>query len=59
LYIVVGHPGYYYCDGYFYCLRGTVWHVSQNPNRGWERASDMSVPRGLRVKGRGKHKKAF
>lgn len=59
LYVVVGNPDLYYCDGYFYRLRGTVWEISQHPDNGWNHISGKSIPRGLQAKNRGKHNKAF
>jgi len=57
LYVVVGHPDHYYYDGYFYRLRGSVWEISQHPDKGWNFVSEHSIPIGLKAKNKVKHKK--
>ena len=59
LYVVVGNPDLYYCDGYFYRLRGTIWEISLYPDRGWQGAHGKPIPKGLQNKGnkgKAKHK---
>ena len=57
LFVVVGHPDHYYCDGYFYRLSDSMWERSQQPDRGWTCVSDNSIPMGLKAKG--KNKRAY
>jgi hypothetical protein len=55
VYVVVGFPDHYYCDGYFYRFSGTLWELSLKPNGGWASVSEHSLPPGLRAKGKNKH----
>ncbi|MHC4166558.1 MAG: hypothetical protein ACYSWQ_06355 [Planctomycetota bacterium] len=50
LYVVVGHPDHYYCDGHFYRLAGGVWQMSLRFDRGWAHTSGKPLPSGLRAK---------
>ena len=57
LYIVVGRPSHYYCDGYFYRYHGSVWQISSEPDNGWKSVSDNSLPPGLQNKNKMKNNK--
>jgi hypothetical protein len=54
LYVVVGRPDYYYCDGTFYRLQAGLWEVSPSLDRGWGPLGQKILPPGLR--GKGNHK---
>ena len=56
VYVVVGLPDHYYCDGHFFRIRGGQWEVSLNTNHGWRPAYGDSIPHGLRSKGKSKGK---
>jgi len=56
LYVVVGYPDCYYCDGYFYRLNDAVWEMSLQPDHGWTYISVRSLPRGLQAKSNGRYK---
>ena len=60
VYVVVGLPDHYYCDGYFFRIRDAQWEVSLNTTHGWELVCEDSVPPGLQTKSKskGKWKKA-
>ena len=53
LYVVVGHPNHYYCDGYFYRLTGSVWEMSLRFDGGWAVRAGKPLPPGLRAKSNG------
>lgn len=53
LYVVVGHPEHYYCDGHFYRLTGGVWEMSLRFDGGWAHTSGKPLPPGLRAKAKG------
>jgi hypothetical protein len=72
LYVVVGFPNYYYCDGWFYRLSGTQWEISLSATGGWRPAGSHPLPPGLQKKvvakakpknapghGLGKHKRKY
>jgi hypothetical protein len=50
VYVVIGHPGHYYYDGYFYRLKGGVWEMSLKIEGGWGPKSAKPLPPGLRNK---------
>ncbi len=54
VYVVVGHPDYYYYDGYFYRLTDGVWQVSLKIDGGWGPKSSKPLPPGLRNRAKGK-----
>lgn len=56
VYIVDGHPDYYYHEGYFYRVRGSAWEMSLQLNTGWSCVSISSLPPGLQAKSNGKVK---
>ena len=60
VYVVVGLPDHYYCDGHFFRIKGAHWEMSLSTRYGWEPAYEDSIPPGLRNKGKskGKWKKA-
>jgi hypothetical protein len=45
LYTVVGHPDYYWNDGYFYRWSSGYWARSRNWDRGWARCQPRYLPR--------------
>ena len=53
VYVVVGHPDHYYCDGYFYRLTGGVWEMSLRFDGCWAVRAGKPLPLGLRAKGKG------
>ena len=56
VYVVVGLPGHYYCDGHYFRISGNQWEMSLNTHYGWKPVYEDSIPRGLRVKGKNKGK---
>ena len=48
LYVVVGHPDHYYCDGHFYRFVGGVWQTSVEFHSGWIVTTGKPLPSGLR-----------
>jgi hypothetical protein len=56
-YVVVGHPGYFYSDGFFLRLDGGLWQASVALKGPWRVRSLKSVPPGLRAKGHTKRHK--
>ncbi|MGD8499580.1 MAG: hypothetical protein PVJ86_02980 [Phycisphaerales bacterium] len=50
LYVVVGHPNHYYCDGHFYRLSGGVWEMSLRFDGGWAHTHGKPLPPGLQAK---------
>ena len=54
VYVVAGFPLHFYCDERFYRFREPRWEVSVNIDGPWEVVSEQSLPRGLRVKEKGK-----
>jgi hypothetical protein len=54
VYVVVGLPGHYYCDGRFFRISGAQWEMSLNTTHGWEPVYEHSIPPGLRSKGKSK-----
>ena len=53
VYVVVGHPDHYYCDGYFYRLTEGVWAMSLRFDGGWAVRAGKPLPPGLRAKSNG------
>jgi len=53
LYVVVGHPNHYYCDGYFYRFTGSAWEMSLRFDGGWAVRAGKPLPPGLRAKSNG------
>ncbi len=56
VYVVVGMPGHYYCDGHFFRLRGSQWEMSLQTSHGWRPVYEDSIPHGLRNKDKNKNK---
>lgn len=61
VYLVVGHPDYFFWDGHFLRFHGTSWEVSASLRGPWTLYADRSLPPGLRKAHpakakRGKHK---
>jgi hypothetical protein len=56
VYVVVGFPDHYYCDGRFFRIRGAQWEMSLNTTHGWKPVYKDSIPVGLRIKGKNKGK---
>ena len=56
VYVVVGLPDHYYCDGHFFRIKGAHWEMSLSASYGWERVYEDSIPPGLRNKGKSKGK---
>lgn len=56
LYVVVGHPDHYYCDGHFYRLTAGVWEMSLRFDGGWALTTGKPLPPGLRAKSNGNGK---
>ena len=48
VYVVVGYPGYYFYDGYFYRLTDDVWEMSLKFDGGWILTAEKPLPPGLR-----------
>ncbi|UCG60009.1 MAG: hypothetical protein JSU70_10900 [Phycisphaerales bacterium] len=72
IYVVVGFPNHYYCDGWFYRHSGTQWEVSLHATGGWRPAGAHPLPPGLQKqvvakakpmknpgRGLGKHKQKY
>jgi hypothetical protein len=60
VYVIVGMPNHYYCDGHFYRMYGGVWEVSLRVDANWSPATIVSLPPGLQTKAKGRaigHKK--
>ncbi len=50
VYLVVGHPHYYFSSGRYLRIREGVWQVSGHIERGWKRTPTEKVPKKLRSK---------
>ena len=50
VYVVVGKPDHYYCDGYYYRMYASIWEVSLRIDADWAPATIVSLPRGLKTK---------
>ncbi len=58
LYVVVGWPGHYWYDGYYYREVDGAWQLSVRLDTGWSAAPAKRLPPGLAKKGaRGKDHK--
>ncbi|MEE9280741.1 MAG: hypothetical protein V3V67_11255 [Myxococcota bacterium] len=53
VYVVIGHSGHYFRDGYYLRLVDGVWQISAALDRGWAVVPSDRIPKGLR----GKHGK--
>ncbi len=48
VYLVVGHPHYYFSSGRYLRIQDGVWQVSGHIERGWKRTPTEKVPTRLR-----------
>lgn len=48
VYIVSGYTEHYYYHGRYYRWNNDSWQVSSKVSRGWARASEKTIPPGLR-----------
>ncbi|MBN1361995.1 MAG: hypothetical protein JW993_15475 [Sedimentisphaerales bacterium] len=50
VYVVVGIPGCYYHEGYFYRVHDDIWGISVRADGGWSVIGHDGLPPGLRTK---------
>ncbi len=56
LYVVIGFTNHYYHEGHYYRRRETQWEAGVHIDGPWKVISHDALPRGLRVKQKGKSK---
>lgn len=56
VYVVVGLPDHYYCDGHFFRIRSAQWEMSLSTTHGWKPVYEDTIPPGLRSKDKNKGK---
>lgn len=55
VYVVVGFPDHYYCNGHYYRFHDDNWQVSVRIDGVWEFVADRDLPPGLRKNKEYKH----